>query len=222
MLRALDERLLNKKQQKAKLEGDQERWWFMKGLFILVFLATVLLAACENGASPGSLPQSEQDDVAAETAADSGVVRGEVNVDLLTQFPATATVPAAELESTENKRADANVLFVEATLRDDETWTFSVTVEHDDTGWEDYADGWDVVLPDGTIVKPDPDSPFTRLLLHPHENEQPFTRSQSGILIPAAVESVTVRAHDIVDGYGGKEVVVDLTAENGPDFEVSR
>ncbi len=31
-----------------------------------------------------------------------------------------------------------------------------------------------------------------------------------------------VRAHDLVDGYGGQEVVVDLSADSGPNFEVER
>jgi hypothetical protein len=97
-----------------------------------------------------------------------------------------------------------------------------VTVEHPDTGWEDYADGWDVVAPDDTVLKPDPESPFTRLLLHPHENEQPFTRSQSNIVIPEGVTQVRVRAHDLVDGFGGREVQVDLTVTAGDGFEVER
>jgi hypothetical protein len=33
---------------------------------------------------------------------------------------------------------------------------------------------------------------------------------------------VRVRAHDLVDGYGGREVVVDLVQSSGPDFEVLR
>jgi hypothetical protein len=102
------------------------------------------------------------------------------------------------------------------------TWTFHVTVEHPDTGWEDYADGWDVVTPEGEVLKPDPGAPFTRLLLHPHVDEQPFTRSQSGVVVPAGTTEVRVRAHDIVDGYGGQEVVVDMTASLGPNFEVER
>ncbi len=99
-------------------------------------------------------------------------------------------------------------------------WTFHVTVKHLDQGWEDYANGWDVVTPDGTVFKPDPDAPFTRLLLHLHVNEQPFTRSQSDIEIPPDVTHVTVRAHDLVDGFGGREVTVDLTVPLGPDFKV--
>jgi hypothetical protein len=118
--------------------------------------------------------------------------------------------------------ADADVLDVKAVQTSANTWTFTVTIFHPDKGWEDYADGWDVVLTDGAIIKPDPDSPFTRLLLHPHDTEQPFTRSQSGIVIPIAVTEVTVRAHDLVDGFGGQEVMVDLTADSGQYFTVER
>jgi hypothetical protein len=133
---------------------------------------------------------------------------------------ATATSPPAP--ETGTGKANADVRSVRAVQSSDGTWTFHVTVEHPDTGWEDYADGWDVVTPDGTVLKPDSDSQFTRTLLHPHENEQPFTRSQSGIQIPEGVNQVRVRAHDLVDGFGGREVVVDLSQESGPDFEVER
>jgi hypothetical protein len=118
--------------------------------------------------------------------------------------------------------ADADVVHVRAVQLDDEIWSFHVTVEHPDTGWEDYADGWDVVMPDGTVLKPDPEDPFTRLLLHPHVDEQPFTRSQSGIVIPSGVTQLRVRAHDLVHGWGGREVLVDLTTLSGPGFEVER
>jgi hypothetical protein len=133
--------------------------------------------------------------------------------------------PAVNLEPTKeepNTRANANILFVKARQESEDSWHFTVTVEHPDTGWEDYADGWDVVLPDGSVVRPDPDSPFTRLLLHPHETEQPFTRSQGGIVIAPGITFVTVRAHDLVDGFGGREVIVDLMADSGTDYEVQR
>ena len=116
---------------------------------------------------------------------------------------------------------NADVLFVSARQETDGTWTFAVTVEHPDTGVEDYADGWDVVMPDGTVYKSGPRK-FTRELLHPHVDEQPFTRTQGAINLPEDVTVVLVRAHDSVDGYGGREVVVDLTVESGEDFEVER
>jgi hypothetical protein len=117
---------------------------------------------------------------------------------------------------------NANVEFVSAEQLDDDSWSFAVTVSHPDTGWDDYADGWDVVLQDGTVLKPDSSSPFTRLLLHPHVDEQPFTRSQSGIVIPEDEGYVIVRAHDLVDGFGGQSVVVDLSSAGGELYQVIR
>jgi hypothetical protein len=76
-----------------------------------------------------------------------------------------------------------------------ETWTFDVTLAHPDTGWEDYADGWHVASPAGVIFG-------TRILLHPHVEEQPFTRSLSGVQVPAGTDEVIVRPHDLVSGYG--------------------
>lgn len=149
---------------------------------------------------------------------------------MLQEATAVPPNPTATTESTDptaiptetSTEANADVLFVSATETAVGLWTFSVQVAHPDSGWDDYADGWDVVLPDDTIAKANPDDPFTRLLLHPHENEQPFTRSQSGIPIPQEITTVTVRAHDLVDGFGGQEVVVDLTAVSGDNFAVNR
>ena len=80
---------------------------------------------------------------------------------------------------------------------------FSVTVRHADSGWDHYADRWEVLAPDGTVLA-------TRVLLHPHENEQPFTRSLSGVSVPQGVATVRIRAHDLVHGTGGAEVDVPL------------
>jgi hypothetical protein len=109
----------------------------------------------------------------------------------------------------------ADILFVRTRLQANGTWTFEVTVHHEDTGWEHYADRWEVLTADGEVLA-------TRVLAHPHVDEQPFTRSQSGILIPEEVSQLQVRAHDLVHGYGGREVVVDLSTAEGEDFEVVR
>jgi hypothetical protein len=97
----------------------------------------------------------------------------------------------------------ADVIAVEVRHSGSGTYTFDVTVKSDDTGWSKYADKWDVLAPDGTVLG-------TRVLLHPHEDEQPFTRSLSGVAVPAGVGEVRVRAHDKVEGYGGKEIVVPI------------
>ena len=78
---------------------------------------------------------------------------------------------------------------------------FDVTVRHDDSGWDHYADRFEIVGPDGDVLG-------TRVLLHPHETEQPFTRGVSGIVVPEGVTTVSVRAHDSVHGFGGVEIIV--------------
>ena len=98
----------------------------------------------------------------------------------------------------------ADVVAVEAVQESAGTWRFDVTVAHADEGWEHYADKWEVVAPDGTVLG-------TRVLLHPHETEQPFTRSLGGVAIPEGIERVIVRAHDSVHGLGGAELAVELT-----------
>lgn len=98
---------------------------------------------------------------------------------------------------------EADVLKVSVERKQGRIFTFHVTVRHNDTGWKHYANKWDVVGPDGTIYA-------TRVLYHPHETEQPFTRSLSGVKIPQGVKIVTVRAHDLVHGYGGKTVQVKI------------
>ncbi len=98
---------------------------------------------------------------------------------------------------------EADVVGVEAVPNGPGIWRFHVTVRHDDTGWEHYADKWDIVAPDGAVLG-------TRVLAHPHENEQPFTRSLGGVAIPEGVGQVVVRAHDSEHGYGGLEVEVTL------------
>lgn len=112
--------------------------------------------------------------------------------------------------------ADVQVEFVEARQTSEDTWSFSVTLRHPDTGWNDYADGWQILTPDGSILG-------TRILLHPHENEQPFTRSLNAVTIDPQVDTVLIRAHDLVSGYGSTPVSVSLddTAE-GENFRVHR
>ena len=47
-----------------------------------------------------------------------------------------------------------------------DTWTFSVTVRHNDEGWDHYADIWQVLHPETGEVLGE------RVLLHPHDTEQ--------------------------------------------------
>lgn len=82
-------------------------------------------------------------------------------------------------------------------------WVFHVTLKHDDTGWKHYADAWRVVTEDGKELG-------TRTLFHPHEHEQPFTRSLGDIQIPASATAVYVEAHDKVHGWSKQRYKVKI------------
>jgi hypothetical protein len=83
------------------------------------------------------------------------------------------------------------------------SWTVSVTISHGDTGWDDYADGWRVETEDGAVLG-------TRVLHHPHVEEQPFTRSLSGVLLPDGIAQVMIRTSTNFDGWAA--------APEGPYF----
>lgn len=57
--------------------------------------------------------------------------------------------------------------------------------------------------PDGTVLG-------NHELLHAHPNEQPFTRTQTGLEIPQDVQKITVEARDLKNGYGGETVTIPV------------
>ena len=118
-------------------------------------------------------------------------------------FAVPAAVVALAIAAPAALAGEADVVAVTVTAEEGGTYRFDVTVRHADEGWDHYANRWDVVGDDGTVYG-------SRVLLHPHVGEQPFTRSQSGIAIPEGVLEVTVRANDLVHGLGGAEKKVRL------------
>lgn len=83
-------------------------------------------------------------------------------------------------------------------------WNIHVTVAHEDTGWDHFADGWEVLDADGNVLA-------YRKLMHPHVNEQPFTRSLSGVVIPDGTRAIFVRGHCNVGGWSTGLIKVDLS-----------
>lgn len=110
----------------------------------------------------------------------------------------------------------AQIEYVKATEVSAGVWRFDVTVRHNDEGWGHYADAWQVADPrSGKIVG-------ERILAHPHDNEQPFTRSQGGIAIPKSLNRVLVQAKCNVHGFGGRKILLDFTQQEGEGYQVQR
>ena len=84
-----------------------------------------------------------------------------------------------------------------------DTWRFDVTINHPDTGWDHYADGWRVLDMRGNELG-------MRVLAHPHVNEQPFTRSLSGVRIPEGTTQVQLQARDNPGGWNSGTTVFRL------------
>lgn len=114
-------------------------------------------------------------------------------------FAITAAIAAASGA----RAGEADIVAVRSTCLPDRVCGFVVTVKHADTGWNHYANRFEIVGPAGEVIA-------TRVLEHPHVHEQPFTRTLGGVQVPAGVERVTVRAHDSVHGEGGREVSVAI------------
>ena len=100
----------------------------------------------------------------------------------------------AELQGADSKRAEHQL------------WRFKVTLRHADSGWEHYADGWQVVDQQDNVLG-------DRVLHHPHVNEQPFTRGLSGVSLPVSTQNVMIRAHDSVHGWTEQRFTVMLDKE---------
>lgn len=97
----------------------------------------------------------------------------------------------------------ADVLEVDITPQGNNRFSFSVTLRHADTGWDHYANQYEVISPQGKVLA-------VRHLAHPHIHEQPFTRQLHDVRIPKNFTWVKVRAKDLRHKYGGREVTLSV------------
>jgi len=82
-------------------------------------------------------------------------------------------------------------------------WRIDVTLKHPDSGWDHYADAWEVLDAKGTHIA-------TRELMHPHVEEQPFTRSLVNVMLPDGITRILIRARCSGDGWSSETYAVDL------------
>ena len=97
----------------------------------------------------------------------------------------------------------ASVLDATVVANANGSYTISATIAHADTGWKHYADKFEVLAPDGSVLG-------TRILYHPHVDEQPFTRSLGNVQVPIGITHVIVRAADNVHKAGTRTFTVKL------------
>jgi len=112
------------------------------------------------------------------------------SIDESTAFVEEADETCVE-QTDDNQRA--KVISVSFTGQEN-NYNFSVGVSSPDEGCNQYADWWEIVSEDSTLI-------YRRILAHSHVNEQPFIRSGGPILITEN-QTVIIRAHMSTNGYG--------------------
>ena len=112
---------------------------------------------------------------------------------ILSSFPVLPLGLALALTLVTPLRADPPQVVAAQAKRASMGWDISATVRHDDTGWDHYADGWDVLDTAGNVLG-------HRKLHHPHVNEQPFTRSLRALIVPDGTREVFIRAYCSMTG----------------------
>lgn len=174
----------------------QELRYPLISLFAVGFLC--LLVACGGtGAgtseeAPAPEPTAAADIEEAESVPDDTEPEEQAEEEPITGDDAGAT-----------EQQFPDIIGAEITPNDDGTFDIAVTVSSPYDTPERYADAWRVLGPDGEELG-------VRELAHDHQNEQPFTRSLSNVVIPDTVEVVTIQGRDQVYGYGGATLEVDI------------
>ncbi len=82
-------------------------------------------------------------------------------------------------------------------------WAVTVTIAHDDTGWDHFAGGFAVLSPDGTQLG-------ALEFSHPHTGQDRFEASLTGLRIPDDIPFILIRTRCSLVGWAAEPVKVDL------------
>ena len=78
-----------------------------------------------------------------------------------------------------------------------------VTIEHEDTGWDDYVEAWEIFDPEGRLLA-------VRPFFEPELDRQQTVSALAGVVIPEDIKSVTIRARTYPSGFEGTPVEVSI------------
>ncbi len=91
--------------------------------------------------------------------------------------------------------------------------SWSIEIHSPDLGCSQYADWWEVLTPEGTLI-------YRRILGHSHVDEQPFVRSGGPVSV-GTDDVVIVRAHMNPGGYGGQALRGSAGTGFSPDPSIT-
>ena len=118
--------------------------------------------------------------------------------------PEGASASASAGTPTDTKTAEhPDVVGAVLTSDGNGTWSLDVTLSSAYDSPQRYADGWRVMDASKNVLG-------EHTLTHDHADEQPVTRTQSGLEIPDGVDVVTVQGRDTENGFGGATLEVEV------------
>jgi hypothetical protein len=120
---------------------------------------------------------------------------------LLLQTTSAQTRPAPSAAQAAQKHPD--VLDVKVKSCGANCFDFDATLSSPYDTPQRYADAFRVTTLEGKSLG-------ERILLHDHQNEQPFTRDLYSVKIPAGIKQVIVQGRDQQFGWGGKALTINL------------
>lgn len=78
-----------------------------------------------------------------------------------------------------------------------------VTIEHEDTGWDDYVEAWEIFDPEGKLIG-------VRPFFEPELERAQTVSALSGVVIAEEIKTITVRARTYPNGFEGDPVEVQI------------
>lgn len=112
---------------------------------------------------------------------------------LLTAFAVLAT-PAL---------ADAPQVVSGEIVKTGDNWTVLVVLSHEDSGWDHFASGFEVDMPDGTRIA-------YKELTRPHTDSTRIEASLAGLTIPPGTDRVMIRTRCSLVGWSAEPYAVPV------------
>jgi hypothetical protein len=78
-----------------------------------------------------------------------------------------------------------------------------VTIEHQDTGWDDYVEAWEITSPEGELLG-------VRPFFEPELDDTKTVTALAGVVIPEDIRTITIRARIHPTGIEGEPVQVQI------------
>ena len=83
-------------------------------------------------------------------------------------------------------------------------WSVTVVMSHEDSGWDHFASGFEVDMPDGTRIA-------YKELTRPHTDSTQIEASLGGLVIPPGTDQVLIRTRCSLVGWSAEPYSVALT-----------